>query len=145
MLGVDDLLAFQEAATRVYVDREVAGYAVALAGATRRPADATTVTTVTGDPNRQLVRALDLVVRRRVDGLLAGEHPSTTLGHGTDLARVRPYEPGDDVRFIDWSVTADTANLPRLATVRRSSDHSAANPRAVSKLMPAQSISRVHQ
>src|SRR4051812_28441334 len=39
VLGVDDLLAFQEAATRVYVDREVAGYAVALAGATRRPAD----------------------------------------------------------------------------------------------------------
>jgi uncharacterized protein (DUF58 family) len=59
---------------------------------------------------RDLVRALDLVVRRRVEGLLAGDHPSVSLGQGTDLARVRPYEAGDDVRFIDWNVTARTAD-----------------------------------
>src|SRR3954454_3601424 len=53
-----------------------------------------------------LVHALDLVVRRRVEGLLAGDHLSTTLGPGTELAQVRPYVPGDDVRYIDWAVTA---------------------------------------
>lgn len=56
-----------------------------------------------------LLRALDLTVRRRVEGLLAGDHASTTLGIGTELAQIRPYQPGDDVRHIDWNVTARTA------------------------------------
>src|SRR5436190_7056568 len=60
-----------------------------------------------------LINALDLVVRRRVEGLLAGDHLSSTLGPGTELAQVRPYEPGDDVRFIDWAVTART-NQPHV-------------------------------
>ena len=55
-----------------------------------------------------LLRALDLTVRRRIEGLLAGEHRAATLGHGTELAQVRPYEPGDDVRQIEWNVTART-------------------------------------
>jgi uncharacterized protein (DUF58 family) len=55
-----------------------------------------------------LLRALDLTVRRRIAGLLAGEHRSATLGRGSELAQVRPYEPGDDVRLIDWNVTART-------------------------------------
>ena len=53
-----------------------------------------------------LLRALDLTVRRRVEGLLAGDYRSSTLGEGTELAQVRPYQPGDDVRQIDWNVTA---------------------------------------
>jgi uncharacterized protein (DUF58 family) len=60
-----------------------------------------------------LVHALDLVVRRRVENLLAGDHLSTTLGPGTELAQVRPYVAGDDVRFIDWAVTART-NIPHV-------------------------------
>ncbi|MDQ1394873.1 MAG: hypothetical protein QOG64_132 [Acidimicrobiaceae bacterium] len=56
-----------------------------------------------------VIRALDLTVRRRVEGLLGGDHASTTLGIGTELAQVRPYQPGDDVRQIDWNVTARTA------------------------------------
>ena len=52
------------------------------------------------------LRALDLSVRRRVLGLAAGEHRAAALGYGTELAQVRPYEPGDDVRQIDWNVTA---------------------------------------
>ncbi len=56
-----------------------------------------------------LLRALDLTPRRRAGGLLAGEHRSTVLGRGTELAQVRPYQPGDDVRRIDWNVTARTA------------------------------------
>ena len=47
-------------------------------------------------------------MRRRIEGLLAGEHRSSTRGRGTELAQVRPYEPGDDVRFIDWNATART-------------------------------------
>jgi uncharacterized protein (DUF58 family) len=56
-----------------------------------------------------LLRALDVTVRRRIDGLLAGDHRSTLLGAGTELAQIRPYEPGDDVRQIEWNVTARTA------------------------------------
>jgi uncharacterized protein (DUF58 family) len=55
-----------------------------------------------------LLRALDLTVRRRVEGLLAGEHRSSALGVGTELAQVREYQPGDDVRRMDWNVTART-------------------------------------
>jgi uncharacterized protein (DUF58 family) len=55
-----------------------------------------------------LLRALELTIGRRVEGLLAGEHRSRLLGRGTELAQVRPYVPGDDVRLIDWTVTART-------------------------------------
>ena len=57
----------------------------------------------------ELLRALDLTVVRRVEGLLAGDHRAHVLGRGTELAQVRPYVPGeDDVRDIDWNVTART-------------------------------------
>src|SRR5918997_2490493 len=55
-----------------------------------------------------LLRSLDLVVRRRVEGMLAGDHRSSLLGAGSELAQVRPYVPGDDVRRIEWNVTART-------------------------------------
>jgi uncharacterized protein (DUF58 family) len=55
-----------------------------------------------------LLKALELSIARRVDGLLAGDHRSSLLGRGTELAQVRPYVPGDDVRLIDWNVTART-------------------------------------
>jgi uncharacterized protein (DUF58 family) len=55
-----------------------------------------------------LLHALDLTIARRVEGLLAGDHRSALLGRGTELAQVRPYIPGDDVRLIDWNVTART-------------------------------------
>jgi uncharacterized protein (DUF58 family) len=57
----------------------------------------------------QLLRALELTIGRRVQGLLAGDHRSVLLGRGSELAQVRQYEPGiDDVRQIDWNVTART-------------------------------------
>jgi uncharacterized protein (DUF58 family) len=55
-----------------------------------------------------LLRALDLSIGRRVHGLLAGDYRSILHGEGTELAQVRPYVPGDDVRRIDWNVTART-------------------------------------
>ena len=54
------------------------------------------------------LRALELSIGRRMEGLLAGDYRSVLLGDGTELAQVRPYEPGDDVRRIDWNVTART-------------------------------------
>jgi uncharacterized protein (DUF58 family) len=55
-----------------------------------------------------LLRALELSIARRIEGLLAGEHRSASIGIGTELALIRPYQPGDDVRRIDWKVTART-------------------------------------
>ena len=61
-----------------------------------------------GPTPEALLRALDLTVGRRIRGLLPGEYRAHDLGGGTELAQVRPYEPGDDVRRIDWNVTART-------------------------------------
>ena len=52
--------------------------------------------------------ALELAIGRRVDGLLAGDYRSAFAGVGSELYQVRPYEAGDDVRRIDWNVTART-------------------------------------
>jgi uncharacterized protein (DUF58 family) len=58
-------------------------------------------------PERVLQR-LDWHVVRRLDGLLQGEYRSLFRGPGVDLAGLREYQPGDDVRAIDWNVTART-------------------------------------
>jgi uncharacterized protein (DUF58 family) len=55
-----------------------------------------------------LLRALEIKIGRRMEGLLAGDYRSSLFGDGTELAQVRPYIPGDDVRRIDWNVTART-------------------------------------
>jgi len=54
------------------------------------------------------VRRLQVRTRRRVDGLFAGEYHTAFKGRGMEFADVREYEPGDDVRAIDWNVTART-------------------------------------
>jgi uncharacterized protein (DUF58 family) len=64
-----------------------------------------------GPTPEALLRALDVVVRRRVEALLAGDHRSAAIGIGTELAQIRPYQPGDDVRRIDWNVTARTQEV----------------------------------
>jgi len=61
-----------------------------------------------GPTPEALLRALEVVVRRRVEALLAGEYRSSSVGIGTELAQIRPYQPGDDVRRMDWNVTART-------------------------------------
>jgi uncharacterized protein (DUF58 family) len=55
-----------------------------------------------------LVEVLDLALVRRVGGLSAGEHRGAGVGTGTELAQLRPYQPGDDVRQLDPSATART-------------------------------------
>jgi uncharacterized protein (DUF58 family) len=56
-------------------------------------------------PERTLQR-LDWTVVRRLDGLLQGDYRTLFYGHGLDLADIRQYQPFDDVRYIDWNVTA---------------------------------------
>jgi uncharacterized protein (DUF58 family) len=55
-----------------------------------------------------VLQRLDWHVVRRLDGLLQGEYRSLFRGPGLDLAGLREYQPGDDVRAIDWNVTART-------------------------------------
>ena len=64
-------------------------------------------TTAPGEVER-LLRRLDVSVVRKLDGLRQGEHPTAAFGPGLDLADLRPYAPGDDVRSLDWNVTART-------------------------------------
>src|SRR6476620_3441267 len=65
-------------------------------------------------PTRQLedvlkeVRRIQIVARRQVNDLLAGAYLSVFKGRGMEFDAVRPYVPGDDVRAIDWNVTART-------------------------------------
>jgi uncharacterized protein (DUF58 family) len=56
-------------------------------------------------PDRILQR-LDWRVIRRLDGLLQGDYRSLFYGYGVDFADLREYQPGDDVRYIDWNVIA---------------------------------------
>jgi uncharacterized protein (DUF58 family) len=53
-----------------------------------------------------ILRQLELVVTRRLDGLLHGDHRGLVPGHGSEPGETRIYQPGDDVRRIDWNVTA---------------------------------------
>jgi uncharacterized protein (DUF58 family) len=63
--------------------------------------------TSTSAPERILQR-LDWQVIRRLDGLLQGDYGTLFHGSGVDFADLREYQYGDDVRYIDWNVTART-------------------------------------
>ena len=52
------------------------------------------------------IRRIELSSRKLVDTIFSGEYHSVFKGHGIEFAEVRPYQPGDDVRSIDWNVTA---------------------------------------
>ncbi|MDA0160177.1 DUF58 domain-containing protein [Solirubrobacter ginsenosidimutans] len=57
-----------------------------------------------------LVEALDLVLARRASGALPGERRAAGRGTGTELAQIRPYQFGDDVRKIDAAASARTGH-----------------------------------
>lgn len=59
-------------------------------------------------PSEQVLRRLELTIRRRLDGLLHGQHQGLLPGPGSEAGEARRYEPGDDVRRMDWAVTART-------------------------------------
>jgi uncharacterized protein (DUF58 family) len=54
------------------------------------------------------IRRLHLQAGRRVDALFAGDYRSAVRGRGMEFEEARAYQPGDDVRHIDWNVTART-------------------------------------
>jgi len=70
-----------------------------------------------GDPGRatrellKRVRRIEIASRRTVNNQLAGSYHSVFKGRGMAFADVRPYAPGDEIRFIDWNVTARTGEL----------------------------------
>ena len=53
-----------------------------------------------------LLKRLEWQVVRRLDGILQGDYRSLFTGHGFDLAEVREYQAEDDIRYMDWNVTA---------------------------------------
>jgi uncharacterized protein (DUF58 family) len=59
----------------------------------------------------ELIRTLELTVNRKLDGMLHGQYQGLTPGHGSEPGEARAYQPGDDVRRIDWAVTARTNDL----------------------------------
>jgi uncharacterized protein (DUF58 family) len=54
----------------------------------------------------ELLRTLEFTITRRLDGMLHGNYQGITPGHGSEPGESRLYQPGDDVRRIDWNVTA---------------------------------------
>lgn len=61
------------------------------------------------------LRQLELLVTRRLDGLLHGDHQGLVPGGGSDPADGQLYQPGDDVRRMDWNLTA-RSNAPHIRT-----------------------------
>ncbi|GEM83103.1 MAG: DUF58 domain-containing protein [Meiothermus sp.] len=77
--------------------------------------------TLTPEPNEarprqrelpaELLRKLEFKVLKRLDGFLFGDYTGFFYGPSLDLAEVREYQPGDEVRRIDWNVTARTGKI----------------------------------
>jgi uncharacterized protein (DUF58 family) len=61
---------------------------------------------MTPDEVMREVRRLEITTRHLVRDIVAGEYSSAFRGRGVEFSEVREYQPGDDVRTIDWNVTA---------------------------------------
>lgn len=75
------------------------------------PATATAGGWAAGPPTEtvaELLRTLELTITGRLDGVLHGQYQGLTPGHGSEPGESRLYQPGDDVRRIDWNITART-------------------------------------
>jgi len=75
-------------------------------------------------PAQRLLLRLEWTVIRRLDGLVAGNTRTLMRGSGIDLADLRDYQPHDDVRHIDWNVTA-RLNAPYVRVYREDRDMTA--------------------
>ena len=71
-------------------------------------ADAPHGPTLDLSPAQPLLRRLELTVRNKLDGLLQGNYLGLVPGPGSESGESRQYVPGDDVRRMDWPVTART-------------------------------------
>lgn len=84
---------------------------VSPAAAARAAGGSTTTGWAAGPPTEtvaELLRTLELTINGRLDGALHGNHQGLTPGHGSEPGESRLYQPGDDVRRIDWNLTART-------------------------------------
>ncbi|MGZ5179642.1 MAG: DUF58 domain-containing protein [Ramlibacter sp.] len=72
-------------------------------------APAAAVTPASDNGAEHVLRRLEWTVIRRLDGLLQGDYRTLMRGAGLDLADLREYQHNDDVRHIDWNVTARTS------------------------------------
>lgn len=54
------------------------------------------------------IRRIEITTKKLVNDVFAGEYHSSFRGQGMEFEEVREYQPGDDVRLIDWNVTART-------------------------------------
>jgi uncharacterized protein (DUF58 family) len=63
-------------------------------------------TPISASTPERILQRLDWQVIRRLDGLLQGDYRSLFYGYGVDFADLREYQPEDDIRYIDWNVTA---------------------------------------
>jgi uncharacterized protein (DUF58 family) len=61
--------------------------------------------------SQELLRRLEFTVIRKLDGFFFGDYTGLFYGPSLDLAEVREYQPGDEVRRMDWNVTARTGKL----------------------------------
>lgn len=59
-----------------------------------------------GSSTEEVLRRLELAIASKLEGLLHGRYQGLVPGHGTELGETRTYQAGDDVRRIDWNVTA---------------------------------------
>jgi uncharacterized protein (DUF58 family) len=55
------------------------------------------------------IRRIEITTKKAVNDIFAGEYHSTFKGQGMEFEEVREYQPGDDIRLIDWNVTARSA------------------------------------
>src|SRR5690606_26126657 len=72
---------------------------------------------IAGADAAETLRRLELAVTRRLDGFLLGDHLGLLPGHGSEPGETRVYAPGDDVRRIDWNVTARTGEVHLRETI----------------------------
>jgi uncharacterized protein (DUF58 family) len=64
-----------------------------------------------------VLRQLEMTITRKLDGLVLGDHEGLVPGAGSDSGDGRRYEPGDDVRRIDWNLTARTGEVQVRTTI----------------------------
>jgi uncharacterized protein (DUF58 family) len=63
-------------------------------------------TSISAQAPERILQRLDWQVIRRLDGQLQGDYRSLFYGYGVDFADLREYQPEDDIRYIDWNVSA---------------------------------------
>lgn len=76
-----------------------------------------TVTTDSALARQDALRQIELTVKLKLDGLIAGEHMGLLPGLGSELGETRPYQAGDDVRRIDWNVSARLGSVYTRGTI----------------------------